>query len=248
MIEDGITYTYKSKKEEAAVLEERYEQSVYGYTDFNKVVTKADVPATKRVTVTNEKTGLKETVTCNLSGIHPLTPVWESTYIDITFETYDADAYVWNGEVVEKNADPALDETKLLASVGADERTYKVKRIYWNGEAYEENGVLCRKARADVQRLTTYYRASYDGMIIEEEIPGVKYILTYEGKQADGEAAGYIYEIEGTAVYKRDNITVFIAVGAGILIVAAGIVGILFLIAKKKQENEEKNHTKGEIL
>lgn len=241
IVEDGITYKLSQVTEEKSVYKEAWSQPVTGYTDYSKPVTKADVPGTKQITVENAETGQMETVTCSISGIVQLPGEWENTYIDITYETYDADRFVWGNSVVGKNeATPEIDKTQLLASVGADDGTYRVGNVYWTGQPYTDpSGILCRDARADVQRLTAYHRVNYTGEIPHPEVPGIRYTAVYEGKRKDA-SAGYQYQMQATASYRPVFPAAVILAGVGIAIIILALIGILFLIARRKKEKEEK--------
>lgn len=155
---DGVTYTLEKveKKEQQEVSN----QTVTGYTDYDKAVTRASVPAIKQVTVKDNQTGENKTVTCTLTDVTPLAEGgWEDTHIDITFESYDSNVFRWNGVTVGKDTSTPLAgyENKLLQSAGADTSKYRVLRTYWTGKPYTDgNGVLCRNARADVQRRRTF--------------------------------------------------------------------------------------------
>lgn len=131
-IEDnGVTYKLDKVETEEKTADDTYIQTVTGYTDYDHAVSRSDVPATKNVTATNQRTGQQETVTCNLSSIDQIgSSGWEDTYIDIVFESYDAQIFHWNGVTVTKDVSSPLAgyENNLLASVGADSSNYQVLR------------------------------------------------------------------------------------------------------------------------
>lgn len=132
---DGVTYTLEKVEEKEK--QEVTDQTVTGYTDYDKAVTRASVPATKQVTVKDNQTGENKTVTCTLTDVTPLAEGgWEDTHIDITFESYDSNVFRWNGVTVGKDTSTPLAgyENKLLQSVGADTSKYRVLRTYWTGK------------------------------------------------------------------------------------------------------------------
>lgn len=235
--EDGVTYTHVSTDREEGVLEEAYTQPVTGYTDYSYPVSVESAPATKDITVADDRTGQAQTVTCSLTDVTRLPAEYEDTYIDIVYESYDANTFVWGDTVVSKNEQtPEIDEGQLLASVGADPGTYDVQNVYWTGQPYDAGGVLCRNARADVRRQVNYYRANYIGAITQDAVSGIKYISTYTGAVADG-SAGYTYKIQATAHYtEQNNHTVLMIAGIGIFLLAALIIVLLYLISRKKKE------------
>lgn len=241
--EEGVTYTLKHVTEERQE-GETYTQQVTGYTDYSYPISKSSVPGTKQVTAKNKRTGEQETVTCNLTGVETVGSDWEDTYIDITFISYNATVFRWQGITVSKNSSQPLAgyEKELLESVGGNTDDYRVKRTYWTSQPYENSdGVLCRDARADVERKITYYRANYIGEIRSENInAGTIYTSTYEGTQKVISQDQFSYQFKVTAIYEEQaGIVPYVLAGVGILLLIALIVIILFLI-RKKRKGEEK--------
>lgn len=241
IIVDGITFKLKSSLSHETIIEEEVIQKVTGYTDYDYAVTSADVPITKEFSVKNDRTGDIEIVQCQLQNITALDGTWIDTYIDIVFETYDAEMFSWNGVQVKKNTNAPLAgyEKQLLTSVGADTENYKVGRTYWTSEPYtDSNGILCRNARADVKRYVTYYRASYNGEIKSGAVQGRYFTNIYEYESGEGDH----YEIEATANYEEVKETPMLVIGIGVLILICLIVFILFVISKrnKKEKREEE--------
>ena len=98
-----------------------------------------------------------------------------------------------------------------------------------------DNGVLCRNARANVQKHAINYRANYVGEIYGEEELGMKFIDTYEYQEGNGNH----YVIEAIASYElAGNIFAYIVVG-GLFLLAVLIVLILFVLSKKNKKKEE---------
>lgn len=243
--EDNVTYRLKNVEIEEKTASDTYIQAVSGYTDYDYEVSRADVPATKNVTVINKRSGESETVTCNLNGIEQIGPSgWEDTYIDIVFESYDAQIFFWNGVTVTKDTSSPLEghEDILLSSVGANNDNYNLIRTYWTGEAYEDaNGVLCRNARADVQRKVNYYRANYSGEIRQAETPGYIYHATYTGTKKIASENQYTYTVKATAEYEKiDNRLLYALTGVSGFLIICVIVLILYIISKKKKEDEPR--------
>lgn len=245
-IEDnGVTYKLDKVETEEKTADDTYIQTVTGYTDYDHAVSRSDVPATKNVTATNQRTGQQETVTCNLSSIDQIgSSGWEDTYIDIVFESYDAQIFHWNGITVTKDVSSPLAgyENNLLASVGADSSSYQVLRTYWTGDAYRDsNGVLCRNARADVQRKVNYYRANYSGQIQQPETPGHVYHSTYTGTEKITSEDKYSYTIKAAAEYEEiNNLLVYALSGVSILLLIIIVILILYIVSKKKEKKEPK--------
>lgn len=238
--EGDITYTLTKTETREEILKEAYSQPVSGYTDYPYAITAADVPQSKEVTVANIRTGQQETVACSLAGIERLPVTYEDTYIDIVYESYDANQFIWGDTIVSKNEQtPEIDEGQLLASVGADSASYDVQRVYWTSQPYTDaNGVLCRNARADVSRLVSYYRASYSGSIEQPEEKGVRYVSTYTGQVPDEDKGGDS-QVQAIAHYVERTIPhALLLAGAGIGIAILLVVAVLYVISKKKKHSK----------
>lgn len=82
---------------------------------------------------------------------------WQDSYINLTFISYDADYYEWNGVQIDGSSKNPLKgyEKEILKSIGADTKNYRVVTTYWTGKAYQKDGVYYRKAKADIQKNTT---------------------------------------------------------------------------------------------
>lgn len=252
--ENGVIYKVR---ETSVIPEEVYTQAVTGYTDYSYPVTKDNVPKTKDVTVKDSRTGEDVAVTCSLTSVERLADgVWENSHIDITFISYDADVFVWQGLNVSADENEPLKgyEAELLKSVGADATTTTIKDITWAGDPYyDTSGVLCRDAIAYTQKYVNYYRANYAGTY--QDSPGVKYRVVYRGTEQVASDTDYIYEMEAVASYNRVKekvpVAVYIMTGVGILLLAVLVVLILYILAKKKKEGttnstfkKEKNRRK----
>lgn len=234
--EDGIIYILEGveKQDESSV------QKVTGYTDYSKSVTKNTVPKTKNVTVKNDFTGETDTVSCSLVNVEKLSDsTWEDTYIDIVFESYNSNIFRWNGVTVSKDTSTPLAgyEKQLLQSVGADTSNYRILKTYWNGDTYtDSNGVICRNARADVQRKVNYYRANYAGEIKS----GTIYKATYKGTDWITSEDQYSYVIKATATYELvNNTSLYILYGSCMLLLIVLIVLILYVLSNKKRKAKQ---------
>lgn len=228
MKENGVTYKYVSH----TPIEDTAIETVTGFNDYDKAVTASDVPSTKTFPASD---GTE--VTCSLTGIQQLSGVWEDTFIDITFVSYDADVFVWNGhEVTLNDAHPLQGyESQLLDSVGANANEYRINNISWNGDPYMNNGVLCRNARASVQKFVRYYRANYQG----EYQPGTIYKVVYTGMEKVESETEFNYEMKATAEYTK-AISTAVMVGIGIMLLIVLIILILFILSRKKKEKNEE--------
>lgn len=237
--EDGITYQLMQTTKEKKAIQKGYSQKVTGYSEYSSQAAANRAPDTKNITVQDPQNGESVTVTCQKKNVTKTSPTWEDTYIDIVFVTYDASHFVWNEVVVEKNTKTPLKgyETELLKSVGGNTKTYRIKNIQWNGESYRnKNGILCRRARAAVQKRTSHWRVNYAAIRKVKTVKGTVYRSTYVGTK-DTNTGDTNYLIFAQAVYEKEKSQLPVAaITIGILAVLLVVVGILFLLRKKKKK------------
>lgn len=233
--EDGLIYRLVDVKQ---IDSETLDQEVSGFDDYEKKISEEDVPQTKTLKIEDLRTGEEMEVECPLSGIEVLdggTLIQDS--IDITFEDYSLGVFEWNGTYVRSDDEYPLKgyEKDLLKSVGLSPSIYSVRSITWSGEPYtDENGVNCRDAVAEIQHYGYLYRANYSS-----HIKYVKYEASYENAENDN----FNYVIKATAVYEKVvpvTQAVFYA-GIGILIFCILLVLIMYLVSRRKKEDEKSS-------
>ena len=233
--EDGLIYRLVDVKQ---IDSETLDQEVSGFDDYEEKISEEDVPQSKTLKIEDLRTGEEMEVECPLSGIEVLdggTLIKDS--IDITFEDYSLGVFEWNGTYVRSDDEYPLKgyEKDLLKSVGLSPSIYSVRSIAWSGEPYtDENGVNCRDAVAEIQHYGYLYRANYSS-----HIKYVKYEASYENAENDH----FNYVIKATAVYEKVvpvTQAVFYA-GIGILIFCILLVLIMYLVSRRKKEDEKSS-------
>ena len=134
-------------------------------------------------------------------------------------------------------------ESAYLASLGLSANSYRLSRVTWDGDAYTNaDGELCRNAIVTGDRLLSTFTAVYGGKnVTVPSVDGYKATATYSGTQIV-KTDKTEYSIRSVATYIEQNNEVPVAVIVGITIgtiaLAAAIVIILFIISKKRKENE----------
>ena len=237
--ENGIEYVLQDVKEKSG---DTAVQTVNDYVEYDRPVSERDVPATKQVSAKNSLTGETMTVDCKLTGVEAITDnAWEDTYIDIVFESYDSNIFRWNGITVTKDTEFPLQgyEQQLLDSVGASEDSYRVVRTYWTGDPYmDANGIVCRNAKADVQKKISRYRANYSAEV--QVGNGTVYEASYKGIETVTDPEQFQYTIRATATYIKDSSInpIFVGIGTALLILL--VAAILFWIWKNKERKKER--------
>ena len=244
---DGVTYklTGVSKKEKKS--KKKWKQTVSAYSEFDSLAAANKAPSQKTVTVTDKKTGKMVAVPCVKTSTRKTAETWECSHIDILFSGYDAETFIWQDLKVKKNTQEPLKgyETALIESVGGNPDKYKVQKIAWNGKSYKKNGTIYRKARATVRKKIPHYRVNYSGSITHTEEPDYVYSCTYAGvKETDSKDISYVvaakanYQLEQKPETKKIPV-LFITLA--VVLVLAAVVGILFILVKKRKLKEGGN-------
>lgn len=244
--EDEVAYGLLDTRKKVETVKKGYTQTVTGYSLYASRAAAETAASTKKIQAVDPQTKKKVTVSCMKQGIvRKMADTWEDTYIDIEFVAYDASHFSWNGIVVEKNEKEPLKgyEKELLESVGGKKADYRIKDIRWRGKSYKNSdGVLCRRARADVRRKVSRYRVDYKGTRTVKAERRVVYISTYTGEKEAG--TGEVrYTIQAQASYEAEKTGLPAAVlTVGILfclLVAAGILSLL--VWKKKSGRKQED-------
>lgn len=244
---DGVTYklTGVSKKEKKS--KKKWKQTVSAYSEFDSLAAANKAPSQKTVTVTDKKTGKMVAVPCVKTSTRKTAETWDYSHIDILFSGYDAETFIWQDLKVKKNTQEPLKgyETALIESVGGNPDKYKVQKIAWNGKSYKKNGTIYRKARATVRKKIPHYRVNYSGSITHTEEPDYVYSCTYAGvKETDSKDISYVvaakanYQLEQKPETKKIPV-LFITLA--VVLVLAAVVGILFILVKKRKLKEGGN-------
>lgn len=241
--ENGIRYGYLDQQKKMVTKRKGYTQTVTGFSLYGSRAGAQGAPATKRIRAVDPQTKEAVTVTCRKKGgVKKTADTWEDTYIDIVFVAYDARHFIWNGIQVEKDEQNPLGgyEKELLESVGGSEADHRVMRIRWNGKSYRDrNGVLCRRARADVRKRVSHYRVDYAGTRTVKPERRVVYTCTYTGEKKEG--TGEVrYTILAKASYEEEKPgrMPVLVITVGVVFALAAAAGILLLLARRGKKKK----------
>ena len=242
--ENNVTYTLIKVDKKEKKSKTTWKQTISAYSEYDSLRAAKEASNQKIVTVTDKKTGERVSVPCKKTGMKKTAEQWERSYIDILFSGYDADTFIWNNLKVKKNEKEPLKgyENELIQSVGGNPEKYKIQNISWKGKQYEKNGTLYRKARAIVKKKIPHYRVYYSGRITHKEKPSYVYTCTYTGFK-EIESSEFSYVIDAKANYKlvheKKEMPVIVITLAVVLVLVA-VVGILFVILKKRNRERRK--------
>ena len=243
--ENGIRYGYLDQQKKMVTKRKGYTQTVTGFSLYGSRAGAQGAPATKRIRAVDPQTKEAVTVTCRKKGgVKKTADTWEDTYIDIVFVAYDARHFIWNGIQVEKDEQNPLGgyEKELLESVGGSEADHRVMRIRWNGKSYRDrNGVLCRRARADVRKRVSHYRVDYAGTRTVKADKRTVYTSTYAGEEETGTGeVKYTILAEATYEAEKSGMPAAIAITVGIVLSILAVAGTLFFLAKRKKQDRKE--------
>lgn len=239
---DGISYKLVQTEKKKKTLETAYSQTVTGYSEYDSMTAARKAPSIKRIFARSPRTGETVSVACKKKGsIQKTSDTWVDTYIDIEFVAYDATHFAWQDILVEKNVKEPLKgyHKELLQSVGGNSENYKIQRIAWQGKSYKnKQGVLCRKARAYVQKKMPHFRVNYSGTRTEKAVKGIVFTSTYAGEKLV-ESGNVSYSMLAIATYHMEEKDIpVVGITVGIVVTVLLTVGILFLIKRKRKSKK----------
>ena len=110
----------------------------------------------------------KTEASCRLKEMISVKEEWQEDFsFPVTFHRYDAEVYRLGDRMIPGNKESPWFkgcEELLLQEIGVSPEEYQVTEVRWNGEPYEdENGELCRDAKAFGRKLVRDYRLVYEG-------------------------------------------------------------------------------------
>lgn len=243
--EGGVSYGLLDTQKKVETLEKGYTQTVTGYSLYGSRAAAEAAASTKKIQAVDPRTKKKVTVACRKQGnARKMADTWEDTYIDIEFVAYDASHFSWNGIVLEKNNKEPLKgyEKELLESVGGKKADYRIKDIRWRGKSYKNSdGVLCRRARADVRKKVSRYRVDYAGIRTVKAEKRAVYTSTYAGeKEVKTGADRYTIQAQASYEAEKTGLPAAAVITVGILLSILAVTGILFLLARRRKRSKEK--------
>ena len=102
----------------------------------------------------------------------------------------------------------------------------------------DANGIVCRNAKADVQKKISRYRANYSAEV--QVGNGTVYEASYKGIETVTDPEQFQYTIRATATYIKDSSInpIFVGIGTALLILL--VAAILFWIWKNKERKKER--------
>ncbi len=249
IIKENITYKLKNtEKVEKTASSGEDSRKVTGYMDYDSKNAAQSAPEKHTFTANGA------TAECSKKSMEKLKAnSWESSYIDLTFMSYDKDYYEWNGVQIDGNSKNPLKgyENEILKSIGADTDNYRVKKTYWDGKAYKKDGMYYRVAKVDIQKKIPHYRVHYEGYSKPKVKKTYVYKSIYEAT-VNEDTGKYMYTIEQTAFYKKiipETTTVQKVVKrketprvirVGIFLFSIIFIGVLYIVYFKSGKEQKR--------
>lgn len=225
-------------------------KKITAYTDYGKQTKEPTVPKEKTMDYYDSATKKEITVTLPLKEVS-LKDEWswlDDVVIPIKVIAYDSDYYQFGDVLIpynEEKIELSGKQEDLLKSLGLDTEQYRIESFRWDGDVYTENGVQYRNAVASGSRYVATYRAYYEDAVSLPDAPG--YVATgyYEGVQ-EVVTNQTEYVFEPTVLYEKEKqpLTVrqiIAIISAGSLLIALFIIGLLFLLKKKRKEGQKND-------
>lgn len=239
IVKDNITYQLKKTEKEENTVNKGNIREVTGYLDFDNKSAAANAPENRTFTANGA------TAECKKQRMEKLKAnSWQDSYINLTFISYDADYYEWNGVQIDGSSKNPLKgyEKEILKSIGADTKNYRVVTTYWTGKAYQKDGVYYRKAKADIQKKIPHYRVHYKGYSKPKSKKICVYTSTYEATVYE-KTGEYEYTIEATAVFRKIETAKETSkiIRIGIILLSFIVAGILFIVYFTSGKDEKKH-------
>lgn len=252
-VRDGVTYRLVSETLENAVQEGilTYVSSDIAY----ELEGDQEPPDTAWITLTDERTGKTYERQLPRVEVTEKGSQWVDGFsFEIAVTEYDADVFLI-GET-EIPADSPLEnyEAEFLKELGLPADCYRIDTVRWLGEEYIENGILCRNALAEGQKLVRQTTAKYGGQVRTPELMGKRYLGIYEAEETEKkmeeatptemEETGFRTEEDreqkkmpepiGFRRWIREHLTV-ITVSIFAAVAAAAAVGLCLIAGREKK-------------
>lgn len=230
---DGQTYDLASItwSEESNIEHVSYSID-YGYATAEPVP-----PSTYEYTYTSPVTEKDNTVTLPFTGMEKGDAAWVDGFsATITFKNLDGEVFKLGSHEFSYNPDKLSltesDFTELVKLLGYDTSKYRLTSASWSGKAYKgKNGELYRDAKAYGQQYAASYKAIYEDDVENGKIYTAHAIYSCEIEVPEEEAAP-TYVMQATAYYQKTELPLLLS--AGIVILVILVIGILYVISKKK--------------
>ncbi len=207
----------------------------------------SEIPHT--LDVEAEMNGRKAVVRCRKTGQKILKETWSNDFeLPVTFHQYDAETYVLGETEIAHCAErPALagQEQLLLQHAGLSQEGYRIHQIEWDGYAYQdEQGILCRDAKAKGERLLRDYLVTYRGVAVFPACQGWRTVAVYKLPKPESDAKASISTEEASVAQEslpapssqaadwRQIITrtLMLTIGAGTILF---VIFLLFLCVRR---------------
>ncbi len=142
------------------------------------------IPDRVMVSRKKEEDGRRGSGELRQAGFSQLESHWQDDFsASVLFYDYGADQYAIQGDMVpgETELQYLLENQHLiLEEIGCNAEQYEILELVWDGEAYMDQGILCRKAKAEGRKLVWDYQVLYEGEICYPERLSMEWEAVYQ--------------------------------------------------------------------
>lgn len=239
-IEKSITIDGNVYELQTVIWSEVPNMETVNYTvDYGYLTSEPKPDATYEYTYTSPVMKEENTVSLPFVRMDKGTESWvEGFSATVTFHNLDGEIFKLGNhefEYDENNLSLTKDDYKeLVRLLGYDTSLYRLTSISWSGEEYEdEDGVLCRKAKAYGEQYAISYQAYYEDTVENGKIytAHATYVCEIE---VPAEEAAPTYVMQATGYYEDasvwSNIITFVTEHKAVSVVFVGIILLIIIL------------------
>ena len=200
---NGVQMELVSSRLIDTVTEERTEETSVSY-EYEGLEAGAVIPRTQDIEFTDNDTGHTFTAPLKLGSSETISRYWAEDFtFPVHIEHADADVFDLGDAEIPKE-DPLIDHAAdFLRLLSLDPGSYEITSIEWVGEPYaDENGVLCRDARAKGKKLLRDVSAVYEGTVTYPSVAAKAWECEYREIVPEEQSVIYTMSVDVTLVRK----------------------------------------------
>lgn len=131
-----------------------------------KLEGRQEPPETTAIEIKDENTGMAYERTVSCMEIRENEVLWEDGFsFSLTVSGYDADQFLLGETLIPANDELSDYGEEFLSYLNLPPDCYRIENVCWDGDCYEKDGVICRDATADGEKLVRYVDVKYGGQV-----------------------------------------------------------------------------------
>lgn len=142
---------------------------------------KVSIREEKDFTFTDRASHRTAGATLQRTAIDEVASYWDDDFeFTIRVIDYNADSYMLGDREIPAGADLNDYKELFLSELGLDPEFYVVENVSWDGDPYEEDGHICRNAKATGKKYKKEFEITYEGDVTFPPINGYQWLASYE--------------------------------------------------------------------